>query len=75
MNIAIFIPPLVEYIEKVNNEEFLEKVTTVVIPEFVPEHKYEEMLHNQTARRLRAELKKYKDLVIIEVPYHIDSKI
>jgi hypothetical protein len=69
------IPPLVEYIEKVNNEEFPEQVTTVVIPEFLPEHGYEEMLHNQTAKRLRSQLKQYKDLVIIEVPYHIDSKI
>ena len=65
----------VEYIEKVNNEEFPEQVTTVVIPEFLPEHGYEEMLHNQTAKRLRSQLKQYKDLVIIEVPYHIDSKI
>ena len=69
------IPPLVEYIEKVNNEEFPEQVTTVVIPEFLPERDYEQMLHNQTAKRLRSQLKQYKDLVIIEVPYHIDSKI
>ena len=69
------IPPLVEYIEEVNNKEFPEQVTTVVIPEFLPEHGYEEMLHNQTAKRLRSQLKQYKDLVIIEVPYHIDSKI
>lgn len=67
--------PLVEYIEKVNNEEFPDQVTTVVIPEFLTKHNYQQMLHNQTAKRLRSQLKQYKDLVIIEVPYHIDSKI
>lgn len=30
--------PLVEYIVSVNEGEFPEKITTVVVPEFVPEH-------------------------------------
>jgi amino acid transporter len=67
--------PVVEYIEQVNNVEFPNKLTTVVIPEFVPEHKVAEALHNQTANRLRARLMNYKDIVIIDVPYHIDSQI
>jgi amino acid transporter len=67
--------PVVEYIEQVNNIEFPNKLTTVVIPEFVPEHKMAEALHNQTANRLRAHLMNYKDIVIIDVPYHIDSPI
>jgi amino acid transporter len=49
--------PVIEYIEQVNNVEFPNKLTTVVIPEFVPEHKVAEALHNQTARRLHASLK------------------
>ena len=67
--------PVVEYIEHVNNVEFSNKLTTVVIPEFVPEHKVAEALHNQTANRLRARLMSYKDIVIIDVPFHIDSPI
>jgi hypothetical protein len=67
--------PVVEYIEHVNNVEFSNKLTTVVIPEFVPEHKVAASLHNQTANRLRARLMNYKDIVIIDVPYHIDSQI
>lgn len=67
--------PLVDYIEHVNNEEFPDKLTTVVIPEFIPEHKMAEWLHNRTADRLRAWLREYKDIVIIDVPFHIDSKV
>ena len=67
-------PPLVEYIEKVNSEEFPDQLTTVVIPVFVPEHKAADILHNQTANRLRSRLRDHKDIVIIEVPFHIDSQ-
>lgn len=67
--------PLVEYVEHVNNQEFPDKLTTVVVPEFIPEHKLAEWLHNRTADRLRARLREYKDIVIIDVPFHIDSKV
>jgi amino acid transporter len=66
--------PLVEYIERVNNIEFPNQITTVVVPEFIPENKAAEILHNQTANRLRSLLLGYKDIVVIDVPFHIDSK-
>ncbi len=69
------LPPIVEYIERVNNIEFPEKLTTVVVPEFVPTYAIGGFLHNQTANRLRRELRKYKDIVVIDIPIHIDSKI
>jgi hypothetical protein len=67
--------PVVDYIEQVNNVEFPDQLTTVVIPAFIPEHKVADILHNQTASRLRARLRGYKDIVIIEVPFHIDSQV
>jgi hypothetical protein len=67
--------PLVDYITSVNEEEFPDQITTIVVPEFVPEHASERILHNQTANRLRARLKQYKDIVIIDVPFHLDSQI
>ena len=65
--------PLVAYIEKVNNEEFPDQLTTVVIPAFIPEDRVANILHNQTARRLRELLRQSKDIVIIDIPIHIDS--
>ena len=65
--------PIVEYIELVNNVEFPDELITVVIPEFIPEKFSARLLHNQTATRLRSMLRNYKDIVIIEVPFQIDS--
>jgi len=67
--------PLVDYIKHVNQEEFPNQLTTVVIPEFVPGSAAANILHNQTARRLRSLLRQYKDIVIIEVPFQIDSQL
>jgi amino acid transporter len=69
------ITPIVTYIEQVNNEEFPDQLTTVVVPEFVPTYRIGSFLHNQTANRLRSELRNYKDIVVIDVPIHIDSKV
>lgn len=66
--------PLVNYIEKVNTEEFPRQFTTVVVPAFIPERKVAEILHNQTARHLRARLRAHRDIVVIDIPFHIDSQ-
>jgi amino acid transporter len=65
--------PLVDYILRVNHEEFPEQLVTVVIPEFVAETLWERTLHNQTANSLRRALHQHHDLVVIDVPYHIMS--
>ncbi len=69
------INPLIKYIENVNHSEFPDQLTTVVIPEFIPEHQLATVLHNQTAMWLQSQLRRDKDIVIIEVPFHIDSKL
>ncbi len=69
------VTPIVDYVIKVNSEEFPQQLTTVVIPEFVAENPVAQVLHNQTAYHLRSMLKNYHDIVIIEVPFHIGSKI
>ncbi|GAB4480775.1 MAG: APC family permease [Anaerolineae bacterium] len=63
--------PLIDYIIEVNDVEFHDKLVTVVVPQFVSRTLVEDMLHNQTAARLRSRLRDYTDLVIIDIPYHI----
>jgi amino acid transporter len=63
--------PLVDYIEHVNKVEFPDRLTTVVIPEFVPRSVPASLLHNQTANFLRFRLRGSPDIVVIDVPYHI----
>ncbi|MCW5875414.1 MAG: hypothetical protein KIS85_00910 [Anaerolineales bacterium] len=67
--------PLEKYITKVNNEEFPEKLTTVVIPEFVTENWLVRFLHSGTADRLKARLVAQRDIVIIDVPYHAEAPL
>jgi amino acid transporter len=46
---------------------------TVVLPEFVTEHWWGNLLHNQTALRLKATLLSKPKTVVISIPYHLDS--
>jgi hypothetical protein len=64
--------PLVEYIERVNHEEFPEQLITIVIPEFIPASTAAKWLHNQTAGLLQSRLLSAEDdIIVIDVPYHI----
>ena len=69
------ISPIIDYIEQVNLTEFPDKLLTVVVPVFIPSRATERLLHNQTAVQLRWALQSHKDIVIIDVPIHIDSKM
>lgn len=62
--------PLMTYVEAV--AEIQPKATiTVVLPEYVPRHWWEHLLHNQTAFRLKAALLFQPKLVVTSVPYHM----
>ncbi|NLG52246.1 MAG: hypothetical protein GX552_19215, partial [Chloroflexi bacterium] len=63
--------PLIQYIEKVNQIEFPNQLTTVVVPEFIPEYRIARFMHSRTAERLRNRLTHHPGIVIIQVPYHI----
>ncbi|MBA2468044.1 MAG: hypothetical protein H0V37_01415, partial [Chloroflexia bacterium] len=45
---------------------------TVVLPEYVPRHWWEQILHNQTALRIKAALLFRPGTVVISVPYHLE---
>lgn len=63
--------PIVDYVEYVTDVEHPCCLTTVVIPEFIPDSLAEQLLHNQTANLLRVRLHGHHDVVVIDVPYHI----
>jgi hypothetical protein len=62
--------PLVNYIEQ-RQQQHGGLTVSVVLPEFVPAHLYELLLHNQTALRLKFALWTHPDVVVINVPYHL----
>ena len=65
--------PLVEYIDRVQTQEFPGKLVTIVIPEFVPKSIAGHLLHNQTANLLRLHLHGHENVVVIDVPYLISG--
>jgi len=67
--------PLVDYIVNSSDVEFPGMITTVVVPEFIPENRTMGFLHNQTANRLRSRLRSHKNIVVIDVPFHIESML
>ncbi|MEO7195477.1 MAG: APC family permease [Pseudonocardiaceae bacterium] len=48
-------------------------IITVIIPEYVVGHWWEQLLHNQSALRLRARLLFLPDVVTVDIPWHLRS--
>ena len=65
------VQPVVEEIDRIRRVE-PEYTITVVVPEFVPGNWWENLLHNQTALRLKANLLRKPHVVVISIPYHLD---
>jgi amino acid transporter len=68
--------PLLAYLDEVDRREPERGLTVVVLPEFIPSRWWQTLLHNQTARLIKAALiyrrgRASKDRVIIDVPYHL----
>jgi hypothetical protein len=62
--------PLLAYIDALQETHPADTVT-VVLPEYVPNHWWEHLLHNQTALRLKAALLFHPGVVVTNVPYHV----
>ena len=72
------IAPLMAYLDEVDRREPERGRAVVVLPEFVPEHWWQNLLHNQTALLLKAELLFRKmpeggNRIVIDVPYRLRS--
>ncbi len=64
-----FIRPAVEYVRSLKPSR--RHTVTVIIPEFVVEHWWDNFLHNQNALRLKAALLGVPWVVVISIPFHI----
>jgi len=60
--------PLLSYIDLVQRKR-PQAMLTVLVPEYVPNHWWEQPLHSQTALRLKAALLFRADTVVTSVPY------
>jgi hypothetical protein len=65
--------PLLAYIDTIH-ELFPADTVTVILAEFVVAHWWEQILHNQTAFRLKASLFFRPGIVVTSVPQHLRSR-
>ncbi|MBI3976675.1 MAG: APC family permease [Chloroflexi bacterium] len=64
------IEPLLTYIDAIDQQD-PEAPVTVVLSEFVPRHWWEQILHNQSALRLKWALFFRPNTVVVDFPYHL----
>jgi hypothetical protein len=62
--------PLVNYIQRLRNEE-PRAVIAVYVPEYVANRWWQNLLHNQSALRIKARLLFTPGVVVINVPYQL----
>jgi len=70
--------PLLDYLDKTDEEHADGQLATVVLPEFVPAKWWHSLLHNQTAWLIKAALLYRRrhlgfQRAIVDVPYHLDK--
>jgi hypothetical protein len=63
--------PVLDYIKKIADQRQPNEVITIVVPQFVPRYKWQNLLHSQTAVLLRLALLFRPGIVITNVPYHV----
>ena len=62
--------PIVRFVDEYD-QEVQDDFMTVVLPEFVLDHWYEQLLHNQSALVLRARLRARPNTIVTSVPFHL----
>jgi amino acid transporter len=65
--------PVLDYVRRVRKEGGERDVVTVVIPEYVVGKWWEQLLHNQSALRIKAFLLFQPGVMVTSVPWHLSS--
>ncbi|HEX2221865.1 MAG TPA: APC family permease [Candidatus Limnocylindria bacterium] len=65
------IGPLLAYMDALQRQDPKRQIV-VVLCEVVPRHWWEQLLHNQTALRLKLRLFGRRNTIVADVPYHLD---
>jgi amino acid transporter len=66
--------PVVDYVKRLRTEN-PNDIVTVYIPEYVLGHWWEQLLHNQSALRLKSRLLFQRRVVVASVPYQLGSAL
>ena len=69
----LLIEPMMDYIASVAALRQPNETITVVVPQFIPRHRWQNLLHTQTAWFLRLAFLSQPGIVITDVPYQLDQ--
>ena len=64
--------PILSYVKRIRTDSPRD-VVTVFIPEYVLGHWWEQVLHNQSALRLKGRLLFQKGVMVVSVPWQLES--
>jgi amino acid transporter len=67
--------PVIEFIENMKNDEFPDEMISVILPEFISPTLATQLLHNQRANILRTRLRSTPGVIVIDIPFHINSRM
>jgi hypothetical protein len=67
----LFIEPLLQFIDKIDESRKPGEMITIVVPQFVPKNPITRLLHTRAAETLRKVLLNRENIVITEVPYQV----
>jgi amino acid transporter len=65
--------PLLDYIGRIREAQGGKGLVTVVLPEFMPSRWWQHFLHNQSALLLKGALLFRRDVVVVNVPFHLQD--
>ncbi|MCE1205394.1 MAG: APC family permease [Holophagaceae bacterium] len=68
------VEPIVEELERMRKTE-PEYTITVILPEFITGHWWANLLHNQTAWRIKGTLLLMPKIIVISIPYHLEPLV
>jgi amino acid transporter len=68
----LFLEPLLAYIDELEQMRETDETITIVVPQFIPKHWWNNFLHERTADTLRKELLNHEGIIIMEVPYQVE---
>ncbi|MGQ0617877.1 MAG: APC family permease [Acidimicrobiia bacterium] len=66
--------PVMDFIDELD-EAYENDIVTVILPEFVLNRWWQQILHNQSALLLKARLLFRRNTVVVSVPYHIEHGV
>jgi hypothetical protein len=66
------VKPVVRYVDLVSKAaEKKNNTVTVLVPQFIPNHRWQQILHNQTSLKIRLYLNWRENIIISTYSYHL----